>query len=73
MRTTNRAAIIISALLSASACGSGEDAPRREPPPVEETAFKELVGAMDKAHGIEDVTKERAEQLDQALEESESR
>ncbi len=73
MKTTTRAAIIFSGLIVLSACGGEADAPRSEPPPVEETAFGDMVGTMDKARSVEETTKQRKEQLDEALEASESR
>lgn len=73
MKTTTRAAIIFSGLIVLSACSGGGDEPRSEPPPVEETAFGDMVGTMDKARSVEETTKQRKEQLDEALEASESR
>lgn len=73
MTTTNRLAILLSALALLSACGGSEESARPEPPPVEETVFKDMAEAVDKAHSVEDATKQRTEQLNKALEASEIR
>lgn len=45
----------ISLAMALSACGPGTgDAPAREPPPVKDTAFGEMVGTIDKAKGVQD-------------------
>lgn len=72
MTTTNQVALLLSALALVCACSSSEEG-RPEPPPIEETAFKEMAGALEKAHNVEDTTMQRTEQLNEAIEASESR
>jgi hypothetical protein len=46
-------------------CGAATDANReREPPPVEETVFGDMVGTMDKARGVEDMLQKQKEERD---------
>lgn len=73
MKTITRVAITLAAAGLLSACNSSDDAERSQPPPIQETVFKDMAGAVDKAHEVEDVTKQRTEQLNKALEASESR
>jgi hypothetical protein len=73
MTTTNQVVLLLSTLSLVYACGGSEEAGRPAPPPVEETVFKDMAGAVDKAHDVEDTTKQRTEQLNEALEASESR
>jgi nitrous oxide reductase accessory protein NosL len=62
-------AVALAAVLAA--CGAADDSTRAEPPPVEETAFGDMVGTMDEARGVEDTTMQHKENIDQALRESE--
>lgn len=72
MTSTNQVALLLSALALVCACSSSEEG-RPEPPPIEETAFKDMAGALEKAHSVEDTTLQRTEQLNEAIEASESR
>ncbi len=57
------------ACLVLAACGAPD--PQRQPPPVQDTAFGDMVDAMDQARAVEDVTLQHKEALDQALEQAE--
>lgn len=53
-----------------AACGSKpESAP---PPPVEDTAFGDMAGAMDRARAVEDSLQEHKEALDRTLQQNEN-
>lgn len=60
----NRCATIalLAACLALAACGN-----RAEPPPVEETVFKDQVRALDKARAVEGQAEERKRELDKQL------
>lgn len=50
--------------------GCGRDADReqdREPPPVKDTAFGDMVGTMDKARGVQDTVDAHKNDLDEQL------
>jgi hypothetical protein len=52
-----------------AACGSaGDDEERKPQPPVEDTAFGDMVGTMDKARGVEDTTMQHKQDTDKAIE-----
>lgn len=61
----------IAALLLASCGAAEEEAPRTEPPPIEDTVFGDTVGAMDKARAVQDATLQHKKDMDRALQESE--
>lgn len=48
--------------------GGCDDSRPPQPPPVEETVFGDTVGTLDRARAVEDVTRQRTQALDQALE-----
>lgn len=50
------------------ACGSAP----KPPPPVEETAFKDMAGAMDKARAVEGTMQQHKEDLDRTLQQNEN-
>jgi hypothetical protein len=50
-------------------CGSADR--ERAPPPVEETAFGDMVGTMDKARGVQDTVDAHKQDLDRQLESQE--
>lgn len=54
---------LLAACLAMAACGEPP-----EPPPVEETVFKDQVGALDKARAVEELNEERKRELDEKLE-----
>lgn len=58
------------ALLILVGCGGSADVPEPAPPPVEDTAFGEMVGTMDKARTVEDTTMQHKEELDRQLDEA---
>lgn len=57
---------LIAVLLSA--CGAGDKA--EETPPVDETAFGDMVGTIDKAKGVQDTVDSHKEETDQRLDEA---
>lgn len=60
------------ALLMLAACGSADE-PRKPPPPLEETVFKDLaVTPIEKAKNVENVVMEQKRQTDRAVEQNES-
>jgi hypothetical protein len=61
-------ALLLSVCLAG--CGASTDGPQ-PPPPVEETAFGDVVSPMDKARNVEDVTLGQKQALDRALEQQE--
>ncbi len=50
-------------------CGSSSEPP--EPPPVEDTAFGDMVGTMDKARGVQDTVDAQKQQTDQQIDAAE--
>lgn len=54
---------LLVACLVLAACGEPP-----EPPPVEETVFKDQVRALDKARAVEELSEERKRELDKKLE-----
>ena len=67
---THIAWLAVAALsLVLSACGSRHES---EPTPaVEDTAFGDMTGAMDKARGVEDTLQQQKENMDRSLQEAE--
>lgn len=53
---------LLAAGLVLAACGE-----RREPPPVDETVFKDQVRALDKARSVEEQAEQRKRELDERL------
>lgn len=53
-----------------AACGS-EPEPT-PPPPVEDTVFRDMAGAVDKARAVEGTVQQHKEGLDRALEQNEN-
>lgn len=53
-----------------AACGSHDDA--KQPPPVRDTAFGDLVRAEDKARGVQDTVMKQKEEADRQLEQQET-
>lgn len=64
MTTFQRVLLIATAAMLLGACGS---APPTPPPPVEDTVFKELKGAEDKAHGVTDTVMQQKDTTDQQI------
>jgi hypothetical protein len=61
--------LLVSLLLAA--CGSADE-PRKPPPPVEDTVFRDtVVTPIDKAKNVENVVMEQKRDVDQAVDESE--
>ena len=61
----------ISVMLALTACdGAGDTSGTKAQPaePPRETVFDPLVGTLDKAAGVEDLTMDRKEDMDAALE-----
>lgn len=68
---TARRLVAVLSLALLGGCGAADDAgTKREPPPVEETVFRDMVGAMDKARGVEDTLQKQKEARDRDLSES---
>jgi len=64
MTTFQRILLIATAATLLSACGSSEPTP---PPPVEETVFKDLKRAEDKARGVTDTVMQQKDSTDQQI------
>ncbi|MFO7304178.1 MAG: hypothetical protein C0P74_001560 [Gammaproteobacteria bacterium] len=62
---------LIGLLLALCACGEQEANSRAQP--IEDTAFAELTGTMDKARAVEDVASQRMKQLNEALDNQQDR
>ena len=45
--------------------------PGKEPPPIKDTAFGDMVGTMDKARGVETTTLQHKQEMDKTLEQQE--
>ena len=61
--------LLVSFLLAA--CGSADE-PRKPPPPVEDTVFRDtVVTPIDKAKNVENVVMDQKRAVDQAVDESE--
>ena len=61
--------LLVSLLLAA--CGAADE-PRKPPPPVEDTVFRDtVVTPIDKAKNVENVVMEQKRDVDQAVDESE--
>jgi len=75
MTAIQRMLTALSLACALSACGPSADQPSAdqspELPPVEDTAFGDMVGTMDKARAVEDTTMAHKEELDRALQEAE--
>lgn len=72
MTKKSRNSSLLSLALVASllaACGS-EQKPS-EPPPVADTAFGDMAGAIDKARAVEGTVQDHKEAIDRALEQNE--
>lgn len=55
-------------LFALGACGSGAESQKpAEPPPVQDTAFGDMVGTMDKARGVQDTVDAQKQDLDRQL------
>jgi hypothetical protein len=53
-----------------AACGESE--PAREPPPVEDTVFGDMVGTKDKARAVEGQMQQQKEERDRAIDAAQS-
>jgi hypothetical protein len=51
--------------------GSAEPEARPEPPPVEDTAFGDMVGTMDRARGVQDTVDTHKQELDRQMQSAE--
>ena len=59
--------LLVSLLLVA--CGSADE-PRKPPPPVDETVFRDAVKPVEKARDVENVLQKEKEATDRALDEN---
>lgn len=64
--------VMLTAVLLAACGQSSEREKRPEPPPIEDTAFGDMVGTMDKARGVEATIQQDKEALDRAVEQNEA-
>ncbi|HXS88607.1 MAG TPA: hypothetical protein VN705_04610 [Steroidobacteraceae bacterium] len=72
MVAIQRVASILLVSLLLAACGSADE-PRKPPPPVEETVFRDVaVKPVEKARNVENVVMEQKDATDQAIEQNES-
>lgn len=60
------------ACMALGGCGSSakQEAPA-EPPPVKDTVFGDMVGAMDKARGVQDTMDARKQEVDRQMKSAE--
>ena len=73
MTKKSRNSSLLSLALVASllaACGSEQQS--SQPPPVADTAFGDMAGAIDKAHAVEGQVQEHKEAIDRAHDQNES-
>ena len=68
--TIVRPLVLLVLAVAATGCGSESSQPSA-PPPVKDTAFGDMAGAMDKARGVEATTMQQKEDLDRAVQEAE--
>ena len=59
-------------VLTMHGCGTSEAPEESASPPIEETAFGDMVGTVDKSRAVEGVVMQQKEDIDQALQESEN-
>jgi len=72
MVAIQRVASILLVSLLLAACGSADE-PRKPPPPVEETVFRDVaVKPVEKARNVENVVMEQKDATDKAIEQNES-
>jgi hypothetical protein len=71
--SARRLLLALIAALVMSACGAGgEDTkPEAETPTVDETAFGDMVGTIDKAKGVQDTVNAHKAETDRRLDEGE--
>ena len=73
MTTIRRVCSVVFACMLLAACGgSADEGGQREPPPIDETAFGDAVGTMDRARGVEDTTLQHKQDLDRAIDQQET-
>lgn len=60
---------LVPLVLVLAACGSKQQP--EAPPPVEDTAFKDMAGAIDEARGVEATLQQQKDDLDRTLQEHE--
>ena len=68
MRHMLRACLIGVVTLLLGSCGSGE---RDEPKPLEESVFDPLTSTLDKAEQVDDLNRDRMQQLNDQMEDNE--
>ncbi len=71
MHTVRALAMSFLVILTMTGCGASETPEESQSPPIEETAFGETVGTLDKARAVEGTVMQQKEDIDQALQESE--
>ena len=60
-------ALIASLTLGACSTGSEDAEQASEPPPIEDTAFGDLAGAVDKAKGVQDTVDAHKQEQDRQI------
>ena len=68
---TRSAFAILGAALVLLGCGQAEDAREQSPQPVEETAFGNMIGTIDKARSVEGTVLQQKDDTDHAIQQSE--
>lgn len=73
MTAERRIVLALLAAMMLSACGAGteEAEPAQQPPPVEDTAFGDMVGTIDKAKAVQDTVDVHKQEMDRRIEEGE--
>ena len=61
-------AALLAALSMMTGCGS-----REEPSPVEDSAFGDMTGTMDKARGVESTLQQEKREVDEAIDAADGR
>lgn len=71
MSAARRFPLALIAALVLSACGTGDKDAEQETPAVDETAFGDMVGTIDKAKGVQDTVDSHKQDMDRRLDEGE--
>jgi hypothetical protein len=71
MTTIQRVCRVLLACALLTACTERDEADAREPPPVEDTVFGDMVGTMDKARAVEGTAMQQKKEIDRSLDEAE--
>ena len=69
---TNNSRVLSLALVASLLAACGSEQKPTEPPPIEDTAFRDMARAVDKAHAVEGQVQEHKEAIDRALDQNEN-